>query len=215
MPEGVMSFPPRFVVLLDGGFVIRNLRNRFRRFPTADDVVHLCESIGNHPELKHLDLLRAYFYHAPPATGKIVNPLSGEKTDLSTTETHRRHRQLLDELELRRDFAVRLGNIVTSGWRLGSQARKNLVRQQRAIEGRDLVPHILQKGVDLRIGLDIARLALGRMVSVIVVVTGDSDMVPAFKFARREGIRVYLEHLGHPVMRELKVHADRVLDIGI
>jgi hypothetical protein len=33
------------------------------------------------------------------------------------------------------------------------------------------------------------------MVDVIVVVTGDSDMVPAFKFARREGIRIYLDYL--------------------
>ncbi len=52
------------------------------------------------------------------------------------------------------------------------------------------MPKIEQKGVDLRIGLDIARLSLRRMVDIIVVVTGDSDMVPAFKFARREGIRV-------------------------
>ena len=52
------------------------------------------------------------------------------------------------------------------------------------------------KGVDLRIGLDIARLSLRRLVDVIVVVTGDSDMVLAFKFARREGVRVYLDHMG-------------------
>lgn len=68
-----------------------------------------------------------------------------------------------------------------------------------------------QKGVDLRIGLDIARLALRQMVSSIVVVTGDSDLIPAFKFARREGCRVYLDHMGHGVKRELKVHADLIL----
>jgi uncharacterized LabA/DUF88 family protein len=74
-----------------------------------------------------------------------------------------------------------------------------------------MVPNIEQKGVDLRIGLDIARLALREMVSAIVVVTGDSDLVPAFKFARREGCRVYLDHMGHSVRRELKVHADLIL----
>jgi len=42
-------------------------------------------------------------------------------------------------------------------------------------------------------------------------VTGDSDLVPAMKFARREGIKVYLKALGHPVRRELKAHADLVL----
>jgi uncharacterized LabA/DUF88 family protein len=52
---------------------------------------------------------------------------------------------------------------------------------------------------------------LRAMVSSIVVVTGDSDLIPAFKFARREGCRVYLDHMGHGVKRELKVHADLIL----
>ena len=63
----------------------------------------------------------------------------------------------------------------------------------------------------LRIGLDIARLALREMVDIIVVVTGDSDLVPAFRFARREGVRVFLDHMGHGVRRELKAHADIIL----
>jgi len=69
---------------------------------------------------------------------------------------------------------------------------------------------VQQKGVDLRIGLDIALLSLRQLASSIVVVTGDSDLIPAFKFARREGMRVYLDHLGGPVRRELKAHADIV-----
>lgn len=79
--------------------------------------------------------------------------------------------------------------------------------------GATFKPSIEQKGVDLRIGLDLARLALREMVSTVVVVTGDSDLVPAFKFARREGIRVYLDHLGFSACkRALKVHVDLVLE---
>jgi uncharacterized LabA/DUF88 family protein len=48
-------------------------------------------------------------------------------------------------------------------------------------------------------------------VDALVVVTGDSDMIPAFKFARREGIRVYLCFMGASVKRDLKAHADRIL----
>jgi len=87
------------------------------------------------------------------------------------------------------------------------------MKASRAIEPNDLVPNISQKGVDLRIGLDIARLSLGRMVQTIVVVTGDSDLVPAFKFARREGVQVFLLHLNHGIRRELKAHCDKVLDV--
>ena len=77
------------------------------------------------------------------------------------------------------------------------------------------MPAIEQKGVDLRIGLDIARLALTRSVDVIVAVTADSDLVPAFKFARREGLRVFLCHLGHGIKRQLRAHADRTILVDL
>lgn len=48
-----------------------------------------------------------------------------------------------------------------------------------------------------------------------MAVTGDSDLVPAFEFARREGLRVFLCHLGHGIKRELKAHADRTMRIEL
>ncbi len=50
---------------------------------------------------------------------------------------------------------------------------------------------------------------------VIVTVTGDSDLVPAFKFARREGLRVFLCHLGHAIKRQLHAHADRTMRVNL
>lgn len=70
------------------------------------------------------------------------------------------------------------------------------------------MPDIWQKGVDIRIGLDIASIALKRFAEILVLVTGDSDLVPAMKFARKEGVRVYLDCMGHAVKRELRAHAD-------
>ena len=89
------------------------------------------------------------------------------------------------------------------------------MRTPRLIQAEDLVPAIEQKGVDLRIGLDIARLALTQSVQAVVAVTGDSDLVPAFKFARREGSRVFLCHLGHRIRRELMTHADREIRVKL
>jgi uncharacterized LabA/DUF88 family protein len=48
----------------------------------------------------------------------------------------------------------------------------------------------------MRIGMDMACLALRDMVRTIVVVTGDSDFVPAFKYVRREGVKVILDPPG-------------------
>jgi uncharacterized LabA/DUF88 family protein len=109
------------------------------------------------------------------------------------------------------DFALRMGEASVHGWTIGSRAMRALAKAPRAPTAGDLVPNIEQKGVDLRIGLDIARLSLRALVDVVVVVTGDSDLIPAFTFARREGIRIYLDHIGRGVKRELKVHTDLIL----
>ncbi len=208
-----MSYPLRYALLLDGGFLIRKLAGQLRTFPTAHDVESIANAVADHECVADLSRLRVYFYHAPPAVEELTNPISKEVLHLSTTAFSANNRQLLNTLVNRPDFALRLGETATHGWKLGPRSLDNLIRVQRPIEAADLIPIIEQKGVDLRIGLDIARLALTRAVQAIVVVTGDSDLVPAFKFARREGIRVFLCHLDHGIRRELREHADRVIDI--
>jgi uncharacterized LabA/DUF88 family protein len=206
-----MSFPLRYATLLDGGFVIKKLQQAHHHFPTAEEVEQLCTATAAHTHLASYELLRNYFYHATPARDVLTNPLDGSKMDLAATPIHAQHLSLLDRLEMKPNFSVRLGETMTHEWRLGSSAMKSLSKASRPIQANDLVPNIMQKGVDLRIGLDIARLALRDMVRIIVVFTGDSDLVPAFKFARREGIKIYLNTLGHGVRRELKAHADILL----
>ncbi len=201
----------RYALLLDGGFLIKKLQGQLGRFPEADDVCRFCDAVRQHPDLAGHDLLRIYFYHAPPARDRLTNPLDHTPVDLAQTPIFREHERLLDRLELMPDFALRLGETITRNWRLGSRAMQSLMKSPRPIEAGDLIPNVIQKGVDLRIGLDIARLSLRGVVQIIVVATNDSDMVPAFTFARREGVRVFLLHLDHGVRRELKAHADRVL----
>jgi uncharacterized LabA/DUF88 family protein len=202
---------PQYAVLLDGGFVTKKLSVKLERFPTAGDIEAECARIASRPELTGYDRLRVYYYDAPPTQGVMINPVDGSKLDLSKTERSKEATSLFQTLELCPDFALRMGETVTHGWELGRRALAAMAKNPRAPTANDFVPNIEQKGVDLRIGLDIARLALRQLVQVIVVVTGDSDLVPAFKFARREGLRVFLDHMGHGVRRDLKVHADRLL----
>lgn len=205
-----MDFHNRFAILVDGGFALKKLREVKRQFPTADDVEEMCSKLRAQPQMRELDLLRIYFYHAPPASDVLVNPIDKKTLNLGATGIFAENESLLDKLEMKPDFALRLGETVVFDWRLGSSAMKSLAKKPRAITANDLVPNITQKGVDLRIGLDIARLSLRGMVGVILVVTGDSDLIPAFKFARREGLRVFLDTLGHGVRRDLKAHTDLV-----
>lgn len=111
-----MSFPTRYAVLLNGDFLIRKLgeRTRPRCFPDADDVEGVATAIAAHPCVAGLTRLRVYFYHAYPATGILRNPISGIETNLGRTDGYRQHENLLEKLELRPDFALRLENTSTN-----------------------------------------------------------------------------------------------------
>ena len=202
---------PRFAILLDGGFLTKILHKRKGNFPSADDIIAETNRIKGIEELRGYDLFRVYYYDAPPPsrTG-MENPL--DNTALSNP-MYQHRLDLLQALEMTADFAVRKGETKCYGWKVRAEAfNKIKVNPQYTLQPRDLVPDITQKGVDLKIGLDIALLSLRQFVQVIVVVTNDSDFVPAFKFARREGMRVFFDNMGQQSRRsELKVHADFVL----
>lgn len=201
----------RYAILLDGGFVEKRLASRNRRPPDPADILAECARIRAHPQLAGCALLRIYYYDAPPATGSTRHPCTGRQVILELTDTHRRRARFLDELELCPDIALRLGEVAMRGWRVRRGALAKMAALARPLQEDDVELHLEQKGVDLRLGLDIARLALRQLVDTLVVVTGDSDMIPAFKFARREGLRVLLDHLDGPIRRELRAHADLVL----
>ena len=203
--------PEKVAILLDGGFVKKKLQQQHTRFPTTQDVVEVCTLVMGKQRLAGTTLFRAFYYDAPPYEGRSRNPINQAVLDFSGTAQARQNRALIDALELEPDFAVRRGEIVHTGWKLGRAALRALGWNPRAITAHDLVPDMQQKGVDIRIGLDIALISLKRIVDILVLVTGDSDFIPVMKFARKEGLKVYLETLGHSVRRELKAHADFVL----
>ena len=91
-----------------------------------------------------------------------------------------------------RIFALRLGEVskdTDRSWILRPEPQKRLLSGEIEVAGlvdADFVPALRQKGVDMRIGLDIASIALKRQADTIVLVAGDADFVPAAKLARRE-----------------------------
>jgi len=201
----------KMAIILDGGFVNVKLKQRNRKFPDANDINTECQRILHLDECADLELLRIFFYDAPPLQKAITNPIDGSVRDLGKSPRATEAQKLHEGLELLPNFALRRGELIMNGWRLGDAYTRETQKNNRAPTANDFVPDIRQKGVDLRIGLDIAWLSLKHLVDVIVVVAGDGDLIPSFKLARKEGVRIYLDHLGHPVSRELKVHADMVL----
>lgn len=98
-------------------------------------------------------------------------------------------------------------------WRLKEGKLKQLLGgaiQFQNLTDDDFEYEAAQKGVDMRIGLDIASLSFKKQVDQIILVAGDSDFVPAAKLARREGIDFILDPLWHPIHPSLHEHVDGV-----
>lgn len=89
-------------------------------------------------------------------------------------------------------------------------ALERLVATVRALDDGSLYFGLRQKGVDMRIGVDIASITLKRQADTIVLVTGDSDFVPAAKLARREGVEFILDPMWQSVSDDLHEHVDGI-----
>lgn len=201
-----------YAVLVDGGFVKRKLGNAAHPM-TSEVLGKFVDTLAAHPSLSSLRLHRIYFYDAAPLTQSVQKPLGGPSVDYALEPTAVRNQALHQQIPKLDNMALRMGELAHNGWRL-RPSRLKYEAQKIEIGHEDLLPAIQQKGVDMRIGLDIAALTLKKIAQVIVLVTGDSDFVPAMKFARREGARLYLVTMGHGVKPQLLEHADLVLDVA-
>ncbi len=67
----------------------------------------------------------------------------------------------------------------------------------------------------MRLGLDIATYAANRSVERIILITGDTDYLPAMKLARTAGLQVVLiQFPGKTLARELLSHSDFQRQVG-
>lgn len=110
-------------------------------------------------------------------------------------------------------MALRLGylNHRSGNWILQGDPLKQILTgelQVADLSDSNVRYDVKQKGVDMRIGLDIASMAFKRQVRQIILVSGDSDFVPAAKLARREGIDFILDPMWASIRHDLHEHID-------
>ncbi len=190
-------------ILIDGGFFHQKYRLSFGN-QTPQEVANFL----NHYCYRHLnervkdddgksfhfekvrDLYRIFYYDCEPLDKTVFHPLRGN-VNLKDSNTYTWMHDFLSELKKTRKFALRLGELSMNktGYVLKDKSQKDLISGKRTVNSltdRDFMLNIEQKGVDMRIGLDIASLAYKKQVDTIVLIVGDSDFVPAAKLARRE-----------------------------
>jgi uncharacterized LabA/DUF88 family protein len=89
------------------------------------------------------------------------------------------HQRLLSK----RKLALRLGHLSTdTPWTIKPRVIAELLAGKKTMAQLgpdDVMPGVRQKGVDMRIGVDVASLAFKKQVDQIVLIAGDADFVPA------------------------------------
>lgn len=140
------------------------------------------------------------------------NPVNRKVIDFKKSGLYQFRMQLFEELKKKRKLALRLGVVKDSkNWSLRHGLTKDLLEgklKMSDIKEADISYDLRQKGIDMKIGVDIAVLSIKRFVSQIVLISGDADFVPASKLARREGIDFILDPMWNPIDDSLFEHID-------
>lgn len=166
----------RIAILIDGGH-LRVLARSAAHDYTPDYI----EKIGLACPEKDETLIRILYYDCAPYTGSATLPVSGKKQEFKGSDAW------LKELAKRDLFAVRRGELKFRGYK-----PRRIPVSSEALSDADFKPDFEQKGVDMRIGLDIATFAKTRAVDRVVLITNDTDCIPAMKHARIAGLQIVL-----------------------
>lgn len=126
-------------------------------------------------------LLRTYYYHCMPYKDKVP-----------TAEQIKRFNNMqrfITSLEYLDRYKVRLGKLEYRG------------------QDSDGAPIYQQKRVDILLGCDLVLLAAKRQIGTAIIVTGDSDFIPAIDVAINEGVEIELvydpNHQPHKALTQI------------
>jgi uncharacterized protein (TIGR00288 family) len=210
-------------ILVDGGFyrlVTQNVYGYHSPEDAADALMvychrHLREHVGDH------ELYRIYYYDCPPVDKQVYHPLRQKDINLKLTDTYTWVQSFLNALKRKRKVALRLGqlDVEHTVYTLKYDSVKKIcsgVKDKDTLTEQDFELTIAQKGVDMKIGIDIATLAYNHLVDQIVIIGNDRDYVPALKLARTAGIDIVLDPMGQNLKDDnpLVEHIDGLRSCG-
>lgn len=209
-------------ILIDGAYFIKRFRSiephnaydpvRAAEFAFRCAIAHLIEGGGQRQPKRKRDLYRIFFYDCPPLDKKLQNPITKKGVDFSKSQEAIFRVALHDRLRDKRKVALRLGHLANdTPWTIKPSVIQDLLKGRiefKDLQTDDVMPNARQKGVDMRIGIDISSLSLKKQVDQIVLIAGDADFVPAAKLARREGVDFVLDPMWQAIPSGLNEHID-------
>lgn len=184
----------KVIILIDGGYLRVKSTQADKQYKPA-----FIEKFALKCATEEEEIFRILYYDCAPYTGTVKLPVSGN------TYTFTGNDAWLSELARKDLFAVRRGVLKFRGYK----PKRTPVSPAGSPTDADFDPDFEQKGVDMRIGLDIASYSANRCIERIVLVTNDTDCVPAMKYGRKAGLQtVIIELPNGKLAPELAMHAD-------
>lgn len=183
-------------ILIDGGWFSKGIGKILKLqngWPSAAQVIKNAMAALAADE----ELLRIFYYDCEPFEREVTNPVNGSKINYKAMPAYSARKQFFFDLGQAGFVALRRGELKARGWEFSGNYRKSLIQGavHAAPQPGDVYPNFEQKGVDMRIGIDVATLSLKRIVERISLCSGDTDMIPAIKLARHEGLQVFVVKL--------------------
>lgn len=208
-------------ILIDGAFYRKRatfLRGQKTPLERANELyaycmAHIKDERSDPAYHEDRELYRIFYYDCLPSDKTVYHPLLKRGINFKKSDTFSWSVDFINELKKKRKVAIRLGELSdnNANFVLKPDKLKALLSGKisaNALTEKDFSISFEQKGVDMRIGMDIASLAYKKQVSQIILIAGDSDFVPAAKLARREGIDFILDPMGHTIKGNLFEHID-------
>jgi uncharacterized LabA/DUF88 family protein len=115
------------------------------------------------------ELLRTYYYHCLPYMSPVPTPEEEER--------YAGKQRFFSALNRLNRFEVREGKL-----------------EYRGTDRESGRPIFEQKRVDIYLGVDLMMLATKQRIHRAVLITGDSDFLPAIRAAKNEGVLIHLFH---------------------
>lgn len=186
----------KIAILIDGGYLRKAATPTF--YYDAQFIEKMIFAIPQRDE----QLFRVLYYDCNPYQGKVTLPVS-------RTQYEYKGNNWLDNLAVKNFIAVRRGVLKFRGFKL-----KSIPNPNAPLSDNDFYPDFEQKGVDMRLGIDIANFAISKTVDRIILISGDTDCVPAMKYGRIAGLQIVIVQLPtHGLSHELLRHADECREV--
>lgn len=208
---GVMTMTCKAAILIDGGFFHYAAKALCGEPPTNEHIIQFTKTCA-----PGCDIFRVFYYNSFPYGGDVKNPISKTIANHKDALFVKERLKQFEELAQKNLIAFRKGNLRFNGWKIRKKVAKALISGNRSLplQEDDIEMDFQQKGVDIKIGLDVAWLSSRRIVEKMVIVTGDTDFVPALKHARREGVNVAVVEFSHTKLSPaIKEHSDECIQI--